>query len=165
MRFTIVAYKEVRGDIIALSEGIFVFVHPICSDRSVKRDRVTVAEFFQLFCSDDFLQIELLDVVLYSIPCVRELFVERGSRDVVSIFVVFAIADEVDVVFATKKGAVKIDVVYDFVIVLIFEFRRDVGIADEVIYHCFEDDVEVAYDKEVLSVFVGAAVVFEECVK
>ena len=55
--------------------------------------------------------------------------------------------------------------VHDLVIVLIFEFRRDVGIADEVIYHCFEDDVEVAYDEEVLSVFVGAAVVFEECVK
>ena len=79
--------------------------------------------------------------------------------------IVFAVADEVDVVFATKKGSVKIDVVHDLVIVLIFEFRRDVGIADEVIYHCFEDDVEVAYDEEVLSVFVGAAVVFEECVK
>ena len=160
-----VADEEVGRDIVALGEGVAETLEFFRGEVHVERDGIAVAEILEALGSNCFLEVELLDVELDGVAGVGELLVERDAGDVVGVFVVLAVTDEVDVGVAVGEGAVQVDVVDDLVVVLVLEFVGDVLVAEQLVDHRLEDDVEVAHDKEVTLLLVGAAIVSEEGVE
>lgn len=160
-----VADEEVGCDVVALGEGVAEALQFFAGELHVKRNGIPVSQGFEPFFSDGFLEVELLDVVLDGVACVGELLIERDTGDVVGVFVILAVADEVDIGVAAGEGAVQVDVVDNLGVVLVFEVVGDVVVAEELVNHSLKDDVEVAHDKEVLALLVVAAVVSEEGVE
>ena len=81
------------------------------------------------------------------------------------ILVILTVTDKVYVTVSSDERPVKVDVVNYLVVILVFQFCRYVIVTEEFINHRFKYDVEVADNKEILLVFVGTTVVFEECVE
>lgn len=160
-----IADKEVRRDVVTLGEGVAEALEFFAREFHIQGDGVAVAELVEFLDTDGFLQVEFFDVVLDGVAGVGELLVERDAGDVVGILVVLAVTDKVDVGVAVGEGTVEVDVVDDLVVVLVFEFVGDVLVAEQLVDHRFEDDVEVAHDEKVTLFLVGAAIVFEECVE
>ena len=157
--------EEVGRDVVALGEGIAEALEFFASEFHVQRYGVAIAELVEFLDTDCFLQVEFLDVVLDGVAGVGELLVQRDAGDVVGVFVVLAITDEVYVRVAAGKGTVEVDVVDNLVVVLVFEFIGNVLVAEQFVDHRLEDDVEVAHDKEVTLLLVSAAIVLEESVE
>ena len=100
--------------------------------------------------------VEEINIVLDDVLGVGELLVDGVRANVVVILIVFAVADEVDLLFVLNQRVVVVDMVDNLAVLMFLQPAVKMGVADERVYHVFKHKVEFTHKHGLLIVVVLA---------